>query len=84
MFRLDKTDLFCHFRDMITLSNMVKTGNVFIDDEYVMDMYAQSVTMSTYLLAFIVSELTNFHVKGKKKNGNELSKIEYELNNLQH
>ena len=52
---------------MITLSNMVKTGNVFIDDEYVMDLYAQSVTMSTYLLAFIVSEFTNFHVKGKKK-----------------
>ena len=51
---------------MATLSNMEKTGNVTIDDEYVMDNYAMSVTMSTYLLAFIVSEFTNFHVPGEK------------------
>jgi len=50
-------------KDMATLSNMEKTGNVAIDDEYVMDNYAMSVTMSTYLLAFIVSEFTNYHVE---------------------
>ena len=53
---------------MATLSNMEKTGNVAIDDEYVMDNYAMSVTMSTYLLAFIVSEFTSYHVTGERVN----------------
>ena len=46
-------------KNMITLSNMPKTGLVELNDEYVLDMYATSVRMSTYLLAFIVCEFGN-------------------------
>ena len=41
---------------MMTLSNMVKTTTVELDGDYVMDMYAESVTMSTYLLAFVICD----------------------------
>ena len=34
------------------------------DPDYVMDLYAESVKMSTYLLAFIVSEFGSTHAKG--------------------
>ena len=51
---------------MITLSNMVKTTTVELDDDYVMDMYEQSVTMSTYLLAFIVSDFKSTHSPGMR------------------
>jgi len=51
-------------KNMITLSNMEKTDVVGIDDEYVMDLYAESVKMSTYLLAFIVCEFGSTHAQG--------------------
>ena len=36
------------------------------DEKYVMDLYAESVTMSTYLLAFIVCEFESFNVPGEQ------------------
>ena len=46
---------------------MEKNGDpVPMDDEYEMDMYKESVTMSTYLLAFIVSEFKSTHAAGMR------------------
>ena len=47
---------------MISLSNMpmVESGSsLSYDDEYVMDVYQQSVKMSTYLVAFVICEFNN-------------------------
>ncbi|XP_023321022.1 aminopeptidase N [Eurytemora carolleeae] len=51
-------------KNMISLSNMPKSGLVELNEDYVMDMYETSVRMSTYLLAFIVSEFGNTFAPG--------------------
>ena len=53
-------------KNMISLSNMPKSGLVELDEDYVMDMYETSVRMSTYLLAFIVSEFGNTFAPGEQ------------------
>ena len=52
-------------KNMISLSNMPKSGLVELNEDYVMDMYETSVRMSTYLLAFIVSEFGNTFAPGE-------------------
>jgi len=52
------------FKNMTTLSNTVIKNTTKVDDDFVMDHYEPSVTMSTYLLAFIVSEFRSTHVRG--------------------
>lgn len=60
-------------RDMKTISNMPLEKTVESDDNlklvdgYVWDIYQQSVPMSTYLVAFVVSDLE------KKSNGKDFS-----------
>ena len=44
---------------------MPKSGLVELNEDYVMDMYETSVRMSTYLLAFIVSEFGNTFAPGE-------------------
>ena len=55
-------------RDMITLSNMnIETTRPHPDDDaYVIDQYGTTVNMSTYLLAFIVSEFESTFAPGRE------------------
>jgi aminopeptidase N len=49
---------------MTTLSNTLVKSTHKLHDDYVLDVYEPSVTMSPYLLAFIVSEFGSTHVRG--------------------
>ena len=51
-------------KSMLTLSNTVVKNTTALADGNVLDTYEPTVTMSPYLLAFIVSEFGSTHVRG--------------------